>query len=193
MTYLGNTDSGGYRRPAILEANAAAQLTQPRPLPEEGFRGLEVIWLPERIVNTAADAVRTTSEVIVGWRGVFTVRYAILDAEARLELAYLANLGEPLWFYPHSDVSGVRYRCRVAATEGLSAQYGGRPIGYGPLSLTFETVALRGSLPGSYSNATHFAAQAAEYENGDGVLHFASSGLTYEDGDKTGSFTGTEG
>ncbi len=193
MTYLGNTDSGGYRRPAILEINVAAQSTQPRPLPEEGFRGLETAWLPERIVNTAADAARTTTETIVGWRGVFTVRYAILDAESRPDLVYLANLGEPLWFYPHSDVSGERYRCRVAATEGISAQYGGRPIGYGPVSLTFETVALRSSLPGSYSNATHFASPAAEYENGDGVLHFASSGFTYEDDDAIGSFAGTEG
>jgi|GEM_PF-4250438 len=192
MTYLGNTDSGGYRRPAILDINTAALPSSPTPLPEEGFRGLETAWLPERVVNTAADAHRTTTGAIVGWRGVFTVRYAIIDAATRQQLANLLNRGEPLWFYPHSDVSGERYRCRVAASEGLFAQYGGRPIGYGPLSLTFETVSLRRNPPGSYTNAAQFTDETEEYESGDGVLHFASVSAEYEEGDAIGSFAGTE-
>ncbi len=192
MTHLGNTDSGGYRRPAVLTLNVATPSTDPTPLPAEGFRGLETAWLPERVVNTAADAARTTTTAIVGWRGVFTVRYAIVGTAARQQIASLLNRAEPLWFYPHSDIDGERYRCRVAASEGLFAQYGGRPIGYGPLSLTFETIALRQNPPGSYTNAARFTAETAEYESGDGVLHFASIEEEYEAGDTPGSFAGTE-
>jgi len=121
------------------------------------------------------------------------VRYAIVGAAARQQIARLLNRGEPLWFYPHSDVGGERYRCRVAASEGLFAQYGGRPIGYGPLSLTFETIALRQNPPGSYTNAAQFTAETTGYESGDGVLHFASVSTEYEEDDAPGSFAGTEG
>ena len=182
----GDSDSGGKARPKVSftgHASGIPDLT----LPAFGFTRMDEDWVPEKIVNAAADTSRTISESIVGYRGVFTVHYAYLSATNRKDLAKIVNIGERVYFYPHSDVT-ISYLCRTASIVGIMQQLKGRAQGYGPLSITFETVTLRAGVPNREETNTHFSDKDESYDPDDEICCFTDKDLTYQAGDKLGWF-----
>ena len=189
---IGGTDSGGSARPKVSFSGAYAGVHSDVTLPADGFTGLDEDWPPETISNTALDSRRTTTSKRVGFRGQFTVRYAVLDVADRRTLARLVNLADTMWFYPHSDAS-VRYETRIVATSGLTQQLDGRPVAYGPVSITFETTQLYSGVPRDEEH-THFAdSTEGGYVSTDEVYHFADSTEgSYTDDDLIGHFNTSE-
>ena len=186
----GDTDSGGKLRPKVSFSGGAMGIPD-LTFPEFGFTRLDEDWVPEKIVNAAADASRTVSERIVGYRGVFTVHYAYLSAIDRRRIARIVNVGGRVYFYPHSDVL-ENYLCRVSSTTGIMQQLGGRTSGYGPLSITFETVTLRASVPCEDEGRSHFSDKDLAYGPTDEICCFSDKDLAYDPTDKIGWFNKAE-
>ncbi|MBD3399067.1 MAG: hypothetical protein GF399_01900 [Candidatus Coatesbacteria bacterium] len=188
----GGTDSGGQLRPKVSFSGDYAGAHSDVTLPADGFTGLDEDWVPEELVNTALDSRRTTSAALIGFRGRFTVRYAVVDAGDRQTLARLVNLADTLWFYPHSDAA-VRYETRIAAHSGLTQQLGGRPIAYGPCSITFETTKLYSGVPRDEDHSHFSDSTEGSYVAADEVVHFADSTEGgYADDDEVGHFNTSE-
>lgn len=184
-----DTDSGGKAVPKVGFTGGAigmADLT----LPAFGFTRMDEDWVPEKIVNAAADGSRTVSESIVGYRGVFTVHYAYLAALNRKHIARLVNIGGQYYFYPHSDAA-QSYLCRVASTTGVMQQLKGKAIGYGPLSITFETVTLHASVP-CEEEASHFSDKDLGYDPTDEICCFSDKDLAYDGSEPLGWFNKAE-
>lgn len=181
----GDTDSGGQLRPKVSFSGGAVGIPD-LTFPATGFTRMDEDWVPEKIVNAAADASRTVSEAVVGYRGVFTVHYAYLTAEGRRYVARVVNVGGRVYFYPHSDAAD-NYLCRVAATSGIMQQLDGKAIGYGPLSITFETVTLRASVP-CEDERSHFSDKDLVYDPADEICCFTDTAAAYDPDDKIGWF-----
>ncbi|MCX7022005.1 MAG: hypothetical protein NTW26_07005 [bacterium] len=185
----GDTDSGGQLRPKVSFTGGAVGIPD-LTFPVTGFTRMDEDWVPEKIVNAAANASRTVSESIVGYRGVFTVHYAYLTAEGRRFISRVINIGGRVYFYPHSDTA-ENYLCRVSATTGIMQQLDGRAIGYGPLSITFETVTIRASVP-CESERSHFSDKDLAYVPADEFCCFSDKDLDYDPDDKIGWFNKAE-
>jgi hypothetical protein len=185
----GDTDSGGQARPKVSFTGEAGGLSD-LIFPATGFTRMDEDWVPEKIINAAADAPRTISESTVGYRGVFTVHYAYLTAESRRLIARIVNVGERVYFYPHSDVA-VNHLCRAASTTGIMQQLTGKAIGYGPLSITFETVTLHASVP-CEDERSHFSDKDEAYDPDDEICCFSDKDLVYDADDKIGWFNKAE-
>jgi hypothetical protein len=189
---IGGTDSGGSARPKVSFSGSYAGVHSDVTLPADGFTGLDEDWVPEELVNTALDNRRTTSADLIGFRGRFTVRYAVVDATDRQILARLVNLADTMWFYPHSDAS-VRYETRIAGHSGLTQQLGGRPVAYGPCSITFETTQLYSGIPRDEDHSHFSDSTEGSYTGSDEVVHFADSTEgSYDDDDEIGHFNTSE-
>jgi len=185
----GDTDTGGKLRPKVSFSGGAVGLPD-LTFPYLSFIRMDEDWVPEKIVNAAANASRTVSESVVGYRGVFTVHYAYLNAESRRYIARVVNTGGRVYFYPHSD-DARNYLCRVATTTGIMQQLEGKALGYGPLSIAFETVTLRSSVP-CESEASHFSDKDEAYDPADEICCFSDKDLAYDPGDKVGWFSEAE-
>jgi hypothetical protein len=185
----GDTDSGGQLRPKVSFTGGSIG-TPDLTFPATGFTRMDEDWVPEKIVNAAADSSRTVSESVVGYRGVFTVHYAYLSAESRRYVARVVNTGERVYFYPHSDAT-ENYLCRVSGTTGIMQQLDGRAIGYGPLAITFETVTLRASVP-CEDERSHFSDKDETYDPDDEICCFSDKDLDYDPDDKIGWFNKAE-
>lgn len=190
---IGGTDSGGSARPKVGFAGSYAGVHSDVTLPADGFTGLDEDWVPEHLTVTAADARRTRTRTLVGFRGRFTVRYAVVDATDRKVLARLVNLADTMWFYPHSDVTDVRWQVNIVEHSGLMQQLGGRPVAYGPVSITFETINVYSSTPNDEDHS-HFSDSAeGSYAGTDEIAHFASSTEgSYTSSDEIGHFEPAE-
>lgn len=186
----GDTDSGGSAPPRVGFAERYAGVHEAVELPAEGYAGLETDWIAERLENTAADDGRTLNSRVIGYRGVFTVRYNWLDAEGRRTLARLVNLGDRVFLQPHADAPR-RFECWITG-QSLDAYQQGRAVGYGPCALSFTTRRLYPGLPINELHA-HFAdIDEGGYGGIDEVAHFAAVDEGYTDDDDAGHFTKTE-
>ncbi|MCK4594737.1 hypothetical protein KAU45_09565 [bacterium] len=185
----GDTDSSGREVPKVSFTGHAIGLPD-LTFPSFGFTRMDEDWVPEKIVNAAADGSRTVSESIVGYRGVFTVHYAYLSALNRKEFAKIVNLGGQYYFFPHSDTT-QNYLCRVASTVGIMQQLLGKAIGYGPLSITFETVVLHAGAP-SEKESSHFSDKDLAYDSTDEICCFSDKDLAYTGAEPLGWFNKAE-
>lgn len=187
----GGTDSGGKSRPKVSFSGSYAGVHSDVTLPADGFRGLDEDWPPVSYESTALDARRTKSRRRVGFRGTFTVRYSVLDAGDYQIITRIVNLNDTMWLYPHSDVDR-RYEVSIVATSGLTQEIDGRPIAYGPCSITFETVQLYRGKPNSGGQGWHFASHTATYDDGEEIAHFGAHSATYDNDEEVGHFNSSE-
>lgn len=185
----GGTDSTGSGPPRVVLTGRQALDEEEITLPAAGYAGQEATWTAETLESVAADARRSLRRRVIGYRGVFTVRYHWLDAGSRKTLARLVNLGGRVLFHPHAEAA-PSYPCWITG-QSLDTYHRGRAVGYGPCSLTFTTCRLysgvpRDETPGNFCDALeeaygdndaicHFAARDQEYTEADGVAHFSKT------------------